>query len=43
MEKGKLEQAFDKFANAVRSNDVFDPKTTILFHLAVAMTVGCYP
>ena len=28
---------------AARHNDVLDPRTTTLMHLAVAMAVGCYP
>ena len=39
----KQAHAFAEFQKTVRENDVFDPKTTILFHLAAAMAVGCSP
>ena len=43
MEEGRLERTFDQFHDAVQNNGVFDVKTTVLFHLAVAIAVGCYP
>lgn len=36
-------EAFDAFYRSARKNDVLDPKTTILIHLAAAMSVGCSP
>lgn len=36
-------EAFDAFYTTARNNEVLDPKTTILIHLATAMAVGCYP
>ena len=32
-----------QFYDSARHNDILDEKTTILIHLAVAMSVGCYP
>jgi hypothetical protein len=43
MSRGELERKFDHFSNAVRGNDVLDPKTTLVLHLATAMAVGCSP
>lgn len=39
----KQEQAFNEFQNLTRTNDILEPKTTIMLHLAAAMAVGCYP
>lgn len=36
-------KAFDEFYDTARYNQVLDPKTTTLMHLATAMAVGCYP
>jgi alkylhydroperoxidase/carboxymuconolactone decarboxylase family protein YurZ len=36
-------QTFADFQNSALHNEVFDSKTTILFHLAAAMAVGCSP
>ena len=35
--------AFDRFYNSARENDILDPKTTLLVHLATGMALGCYP
>jgi hypothetical protein len=43
MEDGMLEKKFDQFSKAVWANTVLDSKTTIVAHLATAMTAGCYP
>lgn len=40
---GDQQQAFRAFYRSARHNDVLEPKTTLLLHLAVAMAVGCYP
>ena len=32
-----------QFYDSARHNEILDEKTTILIHLAVAMSVGCYP
>ena len=39
----KQANTFAEFQNSALHNDVFDSKTTILFHLAAAMAVGCCP
>ncbi len=39
---GQLE-AFERFYDSARHNDVLDPKTTLLVHLAAGMAQGCYP
>jgi hypothetical protein len=35
--------AFNEFQNQVRDNDIFEPKITLMLHLAAATAVGCYP
>jgi len=37
------ETAFTEFYKSARFNDILDPKTTLLLHLATAMSVACYP
>lgn len=37
------EATFNEFYKSARFNDVLDPKTTLLLHLATAMSVACYP
>jgi hypothetical protein len=32
-----------QFYDSARHNEILDEKTTVLIHLAVAMSVGCYP
>jgi len=39
----KQEQAFNEFQNVTRNNDILEPKTSIMLHLAAAMAVSCYP
>jgi hypothetical protein len=39
----KQSHAFAEFQKTARENEVLDRKTTILFHLAAAMAVGCSP
>jgi hypothetical protein len=36
-------KAYDNFYDSVRYNEVLDPKTTLMLHLAVAMATGCQP
>jgi hypothetical protein len=36
-------KAFGTFYDTARQNDILDPKTTLLVHLAAAMSAGCYP
>lgn len=36
-------QTFRSFYSSARLNDILDPKTTLLIHLAVSMMIGCYP
>ena len=40
---GKQDKAFDAFYETARHNEILDPKTTLLLHLATAMSAGCYP
>lgn len=37
------EKAFTDFYDSVRQNEILEPKTTLLIHLATAMAVGCQP
>jgi alkylhydroperoxidase/carboxymuconolactone decarboxylase family protein YurZ len=39
----KQQTKFSEFYDAVRNNDILDPKTTLLLHLAAAMALGCTP
>ncbi len=39
----KQQQAFTGFYDSARKNNILDPKTTLLIHLASAMAFGCYP
>ncbi len=36
-------KAFDNFYDLARNNDILDPTTTLMLHLAAAMAVGCHP
>ncbi len=36
-------KAWGDFYDAARDNGVLDEKTTVLIHLAAAMSSGCYP
>jgi hypothetical protein len=39
----KQDEAFNQFYKSARFNKILDPKTTLLLHLATAMSVACYP
>jgi hypothetical protein len=34
---------FTDFYKSARFNEILEPKTTLMLHLAVAMAVACYP
>jgi hypothetical protein len=36
-------KAYEDFYNAARYNEILEPKTTLMIHLATAMAVACYP
>lgn len=36
-------KAFGEFYKSARRNDILEPKTTLMLHLATAMAVGCGP
>jgi hypothetical protein len=36
-------KAYTDFYDSARHNEILEPKTTLLIHLAVAMAIGCYP
>ena len=36
-------EAYNNFYDSARYNDILEPKTTLMIHLAAAMAVGCYP
>ena len=36
-------QKYNDFYDSARYNDILDPKTTLMIHLASAMAIGCYP
>ncbi len=39
----KQKRAFAEFYRTARRNEILEPKTTLMIHLAVAMSAGCYP
>jgi hypothetical protein len=39
----RQDKAFDAFYDTARQNGILDSKTTIMLHLATAMSAGCYP
>ncbi len=39
----KQKTAYTDFYNSARHNEILEPKTTLMIHLAAAMAVGCYP
>ncbi len=39
----KQKKAWNDFYNSARQNNILEPKTTVMLHLASAMAVGCYP
>ena len=39
----KQKKAWNDFYNSARHNNILEPKTTVMLHLASAMAVGCYP
>ena len=39
----KQHRAFGEFYKSARFNRILDRKTTVMLHLATAMSAGCYP
>jgi hypothetical protein len=39
----KQKTAYRAFYDSARYNDILDPKTTLMLHMASAMAFGCYP
>ncbi len=39
----KQQKTYCDFYDAARNNQILEPKTTLLLHLATAMAFGCYP
>ena len=39
----KQHKAYTDFYDSARHNEILEPKTTLLIHLAAAMAIGCYP
>jgi len=39
----KQKETYRKFYDAARYNEILEPKTTLMLHLASAMAIGCYP
>jgi hypothetical protein len=37
------DKAFDAFYRTARYNGILDPRTTVMIHLATAMSTACYP
>lgn len=36
-------ESWQRFYETARHNDVLDPRTTVMLHLASAMALGCHP
>ena len=43
MSQNKQKKAFENFYDSARKNDILEPRTTLMLHLASAMALGCYP
>jgi len=41
--RGDQHRTYTAFYRSARHNDILEPKTTLMLHMAVAMAVGCYP
>ena len=39
----KQKNSFNAFYDTARYNEILEPKTTLMIHMAVAMAVACYP
>ncbi len=39
----KQKNKYREFYDSARNNDILEPKTTLMLHMATAMAVGCYP
>ena len=39
----KQKNSFNEFYDAARYNEILEPKTTLMIHMAAAMAVACYP
>jgi hypothetical protein len=39
----RQKNSFTEFYNSARYNEILEPKTTLMIHMAVAMAVACYP
>ena len=39
----KQKAKYQTFYDAARYNEILEPKTTLMLHLASAMALGCYP
>ncbi len=39
----KQQKAYTDFYDSARYNEILEPKTTLMLHLAAAMSAGCYP
>ncbi len=40
-EKQKIK--YREFYDSARNNEILEPKTTLMLHMAAAMAIGCYP
>ena len=39
----KQQKRYTDFYESARHNDILEPNTTLMIHLAAAMAAGCYP
>ena len=39
----KQKASYRAFYDSARYNDILEPKTTLMLHMAAAMAIGCYP
>jgi len=38
-----LSSAYKAFFDSAQSNDILEPKTTVMISIATSMAIGCYP
>jgi hypothetical protein len=43
VQQTKLSTTWQTFYDSARHNEVLEPRTTLMLHLASALALGCYP
>ena len=39
----KQKKSYTDFYESARNNEILEPNTTLMLHMAAAMAIGCYP